>query len=91
MKNYKYILFDLDGTLTDPSLGITKSVEYALKKFEIPVGNRGELEKFIGPPLINSFMEFYDFDKEKAVKAVAAKAPKAKASTKKVAAKKEQK
>ena len=71
MKNYKYILFDLDGTLTDPSLGITKSVEYALKKFEIPVGNRGELEKFIGPPLINSFMEFYDFDKEKAVKAVA--------------------
>ena len=71
MKNYKYILFDLDGTLTDPSLGITKSVEYALKKFEIPVENREELEKFIGPPLINSFMEFYDFDKEKAVKAVA--------------------
>ena len=71
MKNYKYILFDLDGTLTDPCVGITKSVEYALNKFGITVENREKLEKFIGPPLINSFMEFYNFDKENAIKAVA--------------------
>jgi len=32
MKEYKYYLFDLDGTLTDPKVGITKSVQYALKK-----------------------------------------------------------
>ena len=32
MKEYKYILFDLDGTLTDPAVGITQSVAYALKK-----------------------------------------------------------
>ena len=31
MNNFKYILFDLDGTLTDPALGITNSVKYALE------------------------------------------------------------
>lgn len=70
MKKYKYILFDLDGTLTDPSVGITKSVEYALNKFKIAVEDREELKKFIGPPLINSFIEFYNFSKEDAVEAV---------------------
>ena len=69
MNNFKYILFDLDGTLTDPALGITNSVRYALKKFGIEA-DRKELYKFIGPPLIDSFMEFYGFDYEKAVKAL---------------------
>ena len=40
---YQYILFDLDGTLTDPGLGITNSVAYALEKMGIPVPERSQL------------------------------------------------
>ena len=65
-----YILFDLDGTLTDPKEGITKSVQYALKSFGIEVENLDELEPFIGPPLKDSFMEFYGFTEEMAEKAI---------------------
>ncbi|MBP3301287.1 MAG: HAD family hydrolase [Clostridia bacterium] len=70
MKQYDVILFDLDGTLTDPAEGITKSVEYALNQYGISVENREALLPFIGPPLIDSFMEFYEFSKEQAVEAV---------------------
>ena len=70
MSSFKYILFDLDGTLTDPALGITNSVKYALEKFGITVEDRKELYKFIGPPLISSFMEYYDFEHKKAEKAL---------------------
>ncbi len=70
LENTKYVLFDLDGTLTEPSLGITNSVMYALKKFEIEVENRQKLYKFIGPPLVDSFIEYYGFTKENALKAV---------------------
>ena len=56
---YKYILFDLDGTLTNPEIGITSSVMYALEKFNIKVENRKELHPFIGPPLIYSFQTYY--------------------------------
>lgn len=61
---YKYILFDLDGTLTDPGLGITNSVMYALKKFNIEVEDRASLYKFIGPPLLESFEKFYGMSSE---------------------------
>ena len=61
---YKYILFDLDGTLTDPGIGITNSVMYALEKFGIEVKERASLYKFIGPPLLDSFQNFYGFTKE---------------------------
>lgn len=67
----KNILFDLDGTLTDPVLGITNSVAYALAKFGIKVSDRSELYRFIGPPLVNAFMEYYGFTKENAEKALA--------------------
>lgn len=67
---YSTVLFDLDGTLTDPALGITNSVMYALKKYGITVQDRSELYKFIGPPLVDSFMEYYGFSKEKAMEAV---------------------
>ncbi len=70
MKNYEYILFDLDGTLTDPGEGITNSVAYALKKYGIEVRDKRELYKFVGPPLIDSFERFYGFSKEKAKEAV---------------------
>lgn len=67
---FQYCLFDLDGTLTDPKEGITKSVQYALRHFGIEEPDLGKLEPFIGPPLIDSFMEFYGFSKEQARKAV---------------------
>jgi phosphoglycolate phosphatase len=67
----KYILMDLDGTITDPKLGITKSVQYALKAFGIQEENLDSLCKFIGPPLRDSIKEYYGFDDVKAEEAVA--------------------
>ena len=67
---YEYILFDLDGTLTDSGIGITNSVMYALEKYGIEVSDRRELNKFIGPPLWNSFEDYYGFSKEEAKTAV---------------------
>lgn len=71
MMGYQKICFDLDGTLTDPKLGITKSVQYALKSFGIEVADLDELEPFIGPPLKGSFMEQYGMSEEDAVRAIA--------------------
>lgn len=67
---FKYILFDLDGTLTNPAIGITNGVMYALQKFGINVNDQKELYCFIGPPLVDSFAEFYGFSKEDAEQAV---------------------
>ncbi|MCH5272252.1 MAG: HAD hydrolase-like protein [Lachnospiraceae bacterium] len=64
---YRYILFDLDGTVTNPKEGITKSFAYALESFGIKTENRDELCKVIGPPLTQSFREFYGFTKEQAL------------------------
>jgi phosphoglycolate phosphatase len=69
-KNYDIVLFDLDGTLTDPKLGITNSIQYSLKHFGIIEKDRERLVDFIGPPLIESFMQFYEFDRNKAQLAV---------------------
>ena len=66
----KYVLFDLDGTITDPKEGITKSVAYSLKKFGIVVNDLDTLCKFIGPPLNVSYEEFYGFSHEQAMEAV---------------------
>ena len=67
---YNTILFDLDGTLTDPGIGITNSVAYALSKWNIEVSDRSELYKFIGPPLLDSFAEYYGFSEEDCQKAL---------------------
>ena len=67
---YNWILFDLDGTLTDPGEGITNSVAYALKKYGIEVSDKSELYKFIGPPLRDSFMKYYGFSEDDALKAI---------------------
>ncbi len=70
LKEYKVVLLDLDGTITDPGEGIRKSIAYALEKFGI-VGESDEaLNRFIGPPLWKSFEKFYDFTKEDAQKGV---------------------
>lgn len=64
------LLFDLDGTLTDPKEGICKSVQYALRAFGIEEPDIDKLEPFIGPPLVDSFMQFYGMTKERAAEAV---------------------
>jgi phosphoglycolate phosphatase len=66
---YPVVFFDLDGTLTDPTEGITKSVQYALAKFGIEAA-LDELRPFIGPPLHHSFMSSYGFDAPTARRAV---------------------
>jgi len=70
MKKYSTILFDLDGTLTDPKVGITKSVAYALKSFGIEVEELDSLCKFIGPPLKVSFKKYYGFSEQDCIKAI---------------------
>lgn len=67
---YQYIFFDLDGTLTDPREGITKSVQHALAKLGVDEPDLAKLEPFIGPPLIDSFVEYYGFTKDEARKGV---------------------
>ncbi len=67
---YDIFFFDLDGTLTDSSPGITNSVIYALKKFGIEETDRTKLYPFIGPPLTESFERFYGFSKERCMEAV---------------------
>ncbi|MDF2587069.1 MAG: phosphatase [Anaerocolumna sp.] len=66
----KYILFDLDGTITNPKEGITKSIQYALKAMGIEVNDLDSLCKHIGPPLKDGFKEFWGFDEMKANLAV---------------------
>lgn len=65
-----YLLFDLDGTLTDPKEGITKSVQHALKAYGIIEEDLDKLCPFIGPPLSDSFREFYNFPEKDAKEAV---------------------
>lgn len=66
----KTILFDLDGTLTDPKEGITKSVQYSLSKFKIEEPDLANLEKFIGPPLKDSYTKYYSFTEEQSIVAI---------------------
>lgn len=57
------VLFDLDGTLTDPGEGITNAIAYALARFGISVADRRELYSFIGPSLVDAFCEKYGFSR----------------------------
>lgn len=66
----KYVLFDLDGTLTDPALGITNSIMHALSKMGREIPPRESLYCFIGPPLIPAFMSFLGMDEEEAKRAL---------------------
>ena len=70
MKTYDVLLFDLDGTLTDPSVGITNSVMYALRHMGVEPPERRTLYKFIGPPLMDSFAQEYGFSQEEARQAI---------------------
>ena len=64
------ILFDLDGTLTDPKEGITKCVQYGMRALGYDEPDLDRLEVFIGPPLHEMFMEYCSFTPSQADRAV---------------------
>ncbi len=68
--SFKYIFFDLDGTLTDPAEGITNSFIYALKYFNIEIPSYKTLCSFIGPTLINTFKDYFHFSDEKTLEGI---------------------
>ncbi len=63
---YDVLLFDLDGTLTESGIGITRSVAYALRKQGIEESDQSKLDRFVGPPLIDSYIRFYGWTPEQA-------------------------
>ena len=67
---YQTILFDLDGTLTDSGQGILNSVAFALEKMGIEETKPDHLRRFIGPPLYESFSQFYQLNPEETQAAV---------------------
>jgi phosphoglycolate phosphatase len=70
MPLYDTLLFDLDGTLTDPRPGITRSVQYALAHLGIAAPDLDALTPFIGPPLVESFQRYYALDDASAQRAL---------------------
>ena len=68
---YKYIFFDLDGTLTDSGEGIIRSLEYAFDELGLERPDSETIMKFIGPPLVVSFRDFMNYDEETTQKAIA--------------------
>lgn len=69
--DWKYVLFDLDGTITDSCAGILNCVKYALEAFNKEIPGEEELLQFIGPPLVDSFQNFSGMSSEEAVQATA--------------------
>ena len=68
---YQYLLFDLDGTLTDSAEGIIKCVQYAAEKMGAEYKDAKELRVFVGPPLSESFQKVYGFSKDESQQAIA--------------------
>lgn len=64
-KTYKNLLWDLDGTLTDPAVGITAAAQHALRRCGVDAPDRRKLTEFIGPPLMDAFREMYGFTEER--------------------------
>ncbi|MDO8928470.1 MAG: HAD hydrolase-like protein [Bacteroidota bacterium] len=59
MPQFSHILFDLDGTLTNPRLGIGNSLKYALRQMQIDGYSSEILERFVGPPLQDGFKNLF--------------------------------
>ena len=70
MERIKNVLFDLDGTLTDPAEGITNALMHAQRRLGRPVSRREELYVFIGPPLIEMFMSEWGLTRAEAEQAL---------------------
>lgn len=62
--SYKYVIFDLDGTLLDTSVGIFKSIDYTIHELELSILPQNIKESFIGPPIYDSFRKYYKMDSD---------------------------
>ena len=71
MKKYSVLLFDLDGTLTNPERGLVCGFEYAFKKLGVDYGERDSLRRFIGPPLYEEWQKVFGFTPEESAAAIA--------------------
>lgn len=67
---WKYLLFDLDGTLTDSREGIINCIKYALEKMKKPIPPEKQLLKMVGPPLKDGFQEIVGLSCEESEEAV---------------------
>ncbi len=67
---FDYIFFDLDGTVANSKEGVTTSVAYSLKRLNAPALDEATLEKFIGPPLVDSYIKYCGFNREEALDAI---------------------
>lgn len=70
MHKYQFLLFDLDGTVTDSGPGIMNAARRALLRYNIEETDTERLGLFVGPPLDKSFIERYGFSEEDAWKAI---------------------
>ena len=70
MERIKNVLFDLDGTLTDPAEGITNALMHAQRRMGMAVSPREKLFVFIGPPLIETFMSEWGLSREESEQAL---------------------
>lgn len=61
---YKYILFDLDGTLLNTFPGVSNALRYTMDYYKKPVPDIKTMRKYLGPPLGDSFKEFAGFPEE---------------------------
>jgi len=68
---YKYILFDLDGTLLNTYKGVSNGVRYTLEYYGLPIPEEKEMRKYLGPPLRDSFSRFAGIPDEKLDEAIA--------------------
>lgn len=67
---FEHVFFDLDGTIVDSKEGVTTSVSYSLEKLKAEPLDNETLEKFIGPPLVDSYMNYCGFNREEALDAI---------------------
>ena len=70
MSKYKYVLFDLDGTVSESALGIRASLEHAIKQIGKPLPNLDDYTLYIGPPLIDTFRNLCHFTEEESAQGV---------------------
>ncbi|MBQ1921627.1 MAG: HAD hydrolase-like protein [Ruminococcus sp.] len=66
MMKYKYLLFDLDGTVSESAEGIRASLEYAINTLGAPMPDLSDYTRYVGPPLIDTFLNLVGLDPETA-------------------------
>lgn len=75
MKQYKAILFDLDGTLLDTSEGVISSVQYTIDTLGYENLDAAQMRSFIGPPVHRRLREIYGISEEESLRAMNISAP----------------